>query len=116
MRYVVASLALVVSGLAFHVAAAEKPTATPVLALTASDADDQETADLKKRIEELQGELNRLKERLKSLESRRRVLTIPAPAPRPLVRPVPPDWQRREFNGQEYFIIPLAKDPLEGKD
>lgn len=116
MRYVVAPLLLVVSGLAFHVIAAEKPNAAPVLALTASDSDDQETADLKKRIEELQGALNRLKQRLKSLEGKRRVLTIPAPAPRPLVRPVPPDWQRREFNGQEYFIIPLAKEPMGGRD
>lgn len=113
MRYVVASLLLVVSGFAFHVAAAEyvKPESAPRAALMSSDADNQETAELKKQIDDLQAELNRLKQRLKSLEGKRRVLTIPAPVPRPLAKPVPPEWQRREFNGQEYFIIPLAKEP-----
>ena len=114
MRYVVASLVLVVSGLVFHAAAADLPRSAPMVALVTGEGDDPEAADLKKRIEELQGELNRLKERVRSLESRRRILTIPAPAPWPLARPVPPEWKRREFNGQEYFIVPLAKKPAGG--
>lgn len=116
MRYVVATLVLVVSGLVFHAVAAEKPRSAAMLALAPDDADQGEAADLKKRIDDLQAELNRLKQRLKSLESKRRVLTIPAPSPRPSTKPVPPEWQRREFNGQEYFIVPLAKEPAGQRD
>lgn len=118
MRYLVASLALLVSGFATGAIASEKPPVES-LSLVAEEApdprqpDQQEIDQLKQRIGELQNELDRLKNRLKSLENKAkpRMLTIPAPSHRPLIHPIPPDWHRREFNGQEYFIIPLAKAP-----
>ena len=118
LRYAVAACAIVVSGFVLHAIAAEEPAAAAnrfVLTANAEgpEAERQEIAELKDQIGRLQTGLDRLKERLETLEEAHqlRILTVPAPAPRPLANPIPPDWQRREFNGQEYFIIPLAKDP-----
>lgn len=118
MRYVLASIALVVSGFAVYAAAADQLPPGAYTVVTGADSEGQEIADLNERIGKLQAELDGLKERLKALQNnrKRRALTVPNPVPRPLVKPIPPDWHRREFNGQEYFIIPLAKDPLAGKD
>ena len=112
MRYAVAACALIVSGLVLHAIAADEPAAANRVVLSA-DSERQEIAELKKQIGRLQTELEGLKQRLETLEEAHqpRILTVPAPTPRRLANPIPPDWQRREFNGQEYFIIPLAKDP-----
>ena len=112
MRYLVASLAAVVSGLAIGSLAADESSAKRPYAAVEEQPDREEIDQLKRRIGELQNELDGLKDRLKSLENSRqpRALTVPTPSRRPLVHPIPPGWQRREFNGQEYFIIPLAQD------
>ncbi|HEV7224682.1 MAG TPA: hypothetical protein VGN42_18370 [Pirellulales bacterium] len=111
MRYVVAFIAIFVLGLVLRAGAADGPSAGPYRIVTGAEPDRQEIADLKDRIDDLQAELDRLKDRLKALEDKPRILSVPAPAPRPFGKPIPPDWRRREFNGQEFYIIPLAKEP-----
>lgn len=112
MRYSVASLALLVSVFAIRTHAADESPAKGLFATVEKQPDLREIDQLQRQIGELQHELDRLMDRLKSLENSRqpRVLTVPGPSRRPLVHPIPPDWHRREFNGREYFIIPLATD------
>lgn len=118
MRYVVASIALVVSGFALYAMAADPAPPGSYRVVTVADADQQEIADLKAGITQLQAELDGLKERLKTLESARKLRVLPAPhlGHRPLAEPIPPEWHRREFNGRPVYIIPLAKDPVAGRD
>lgn len=116
MRYVVASFTLIVGGFSLAALAADKPTAEGFRAVAGDVVDQQEFADLKAEIAKVHAELNGLKERVAMLEDARKFRIQPVPAPRPLANPIPPDWRRREFNGQQYFIIPLAKDPSAGKD
>lgn len=96
----------------FVVHAATKATGgAPAGIVLSDDSANREIADIRKRIGELQAELDRLKEQLKALEARPRVFTVP-PQPRlPSGRPIPPNWERREFNGQDVYIIPLAHSP-----
>lgn len=113
MRYAVAACALIVSTIVLHAMAAAEPPAAANRVVLNANADRQEIAELKNQIDRMQAELDRLQERLETVEKAHqlRILTVPAPSRRPLVQPIPPDWQRREFNGQEYFIVPLAKEP-----
>jgi hypothetical protein len=114
MRYVVASAAILVLGLVLHAVAAEKLSAGSWRVAVVDEPDRQEIADLTARIESLQAELDRLKDRLKTLEKKPRVLRSPVPAPQQFGKPIPPGWERREFNGQDFYIIPLAKEPKAG--
>ena len=114
MRYVVASAAILVLGLVLHAVAADKPPTGAWRVAVVDESDRQEIADLTARIDGLQAELDRLKERLKTLEKKPRILSSPVPAPRQFGKPIPPGWERREFNGQDVYIIPLAKEPKAG--
>jgi len=114
MRYVVAAAAILVLGLVLHAVAADRPSTGSWRVAVVDESDRQEIADLTARIDGLQAELDRLKERLKTLEKKPRILTSPIPAPRQFGKPIPPGWERREFNGQDVYIIPLAKEPEAG--
>ena len=85
--------------------------------LLALAADEQSTAK--------PSELDVLRKQIKDLEVRVRVLegrfhitrpdpNVPMPQPWLHGRPVPETWQRREFNGMPYYVIPLRNDPNRG--
>ena len=102
--------ALLAAGFVVHAST----TATgggPARIVASSESDSRQIADIRKRIGELQAELDGLKEKLKTLETRPRTFAVP-PQPRlPSGRPIPPNWERREFNGQDVYIIPLDHSP-----
>ena len=71
-------------------------------------------------------ELDALRKQIKDLEARVAVLegrlhiirpdpNVPIPQPRLHGRPVPENWQRREFNGMPYYVIPLRNDPNQAR-
>lgn len=111
MKYVLASVALIVSGLVLGAVAAEKPSGDSGQVVISRESDSQEIAAINKRIGELQAELDRLKGQVKALEVKPRLFTIPVPPRKPADRLIPPNWERREFNGQEFYIVPLGKEP-----
>lgn len=116
MKRVAIVAALAVIGVVVHALATERPLNGPAGSVVALASDDQEIAGIRKRIDELQGELDRLKGQLKALEAKRRLFVIPGQPLRQPGRSIPPDWERREFNGQEFYIVPLGKAPASGEE
>ena len=68
----------------------------------------QESAD--KKIENLQTQLASLELRVAGLEKHIERLTLAIPQKFPDIQQLPKGWQRHEFNGMTYFIIPVDKD------
>ncbi len=62
-------------------------------------------------IKELRKQIADLEKRIERLEKQRGGLTVPG-RPFGFNSPVPRNWQRREFNGQPYYLIPLAQAPM----
>lgn len=61
----------------------------------------------------LAGKVAALEQCVAALEARMQqgAPVVAIPAPRPGAEPLPRDWQRREFNGLPYYIIPLQEEP-----
>ena len=64
-------------------------------------------------VRKLAGKIDKLEARVAELE-KSRTIAIPTIPPYPQQQPVPKDWGKREFNGIEYYIIPL-KDKKKGQ-
>jgi hypothetical protein len=104
-RFVILS-ALLAAGFVVHVST-KATGGGPARIVVSNEADSRRISDIRKRIGELQAELDGLKAQLKALEARPPTFRVP-PQPRlPSGRPIPPNWERREFNGQDLYIIPL---------
>ena len=57
-------------------------------------------------VRKLAGKIDKLEARVAELE-KSRTIAIPTIPPLPQQQPIPEEWGRREFNGIEYYIIPL---------
>ena len=69
-----------------------------------------ETTSPHTRIEDLLARIQQLELRVERLEKRPSMVAVPAPSARPYatVPPsVPRDWSPFEFNGRDYYIVPL---------
>ena len=110
MRNGIAVSALIVMGFAFHRVTAEESPPGAYRIVLSGESDRQEIAEIKGRIEELRGELNQLAKRLEILEAKPRIFTPPAPTPKLPEQPIPPEWERRKFNGRDVYIIPLGQE------
>ncbi|HVX62411.1 MAG TPA: hypothetical protein VHC19_17465 [Pirellulales bacterium] len=98
--------ALLAAGFVVH-ASTKATGGGPARIVVSNDSDSRQIADIRERIDKLQAELDGLKAQLKALEARPPTFRVP-PQPRlPSGRPIPPNWERREFNGQDVYIIPL---------
>ena len=71
--------------------------------------------DPAKQIELLKKQVVALEQRVKDLEVRLEKLTIMIPQTFPNLTQLPKGWEKREFNGREYFVIPIDKDKAEVK-
>jgi hypothetical protein len=111
LRYIIAFVALTLVGLVLHVVAAEESPPKPYRMILSGESDRQEIAQIKGRIEELRGELDQLALRLEVLEAKPRFFSPPTPAPKLPEQPIPPEWERRKFNGRDVYIIPLGQEP-----
>ena len=58
-------------------------------------------------LHKLAGKIDKLEARVAKLE-KSRTIAVPTTPPGPRQQPVPKDWGKREFNGIEYYIIPLT--------
>jgi hypothetical protein len=72
------------------------------VAAPAPSQESSEIEQLKKEVAALRGRVEALEERLKESRGRPGVIT-----PHPEPRQIPPNWIRREFNGNPYYICPI---------
>ncbi len=110
LRYIIAFVALTLVGLVLHVVAAEESPPRPYRIALNDESDRQEIGGIKSRIDELRAELDELAQRLEVLEAKPRIFTPPTPAPKLPEQPIPPEWERRKFNGRDVYIIPLGQE------
>jgi len=68
-----------------------------------------------KQIEELKKQVNALEQRVATLESRLEKLTLAIPQTFPNLKQLPKGWEKREFNGMKYYIVPIEPDPKKVK-
>ncbi len=66
--------------------------------------------DQTKQIEELKKQVGALAQRIAILESKLQKLTLAIPQTFPDLKQLPKGWQKREFNGLEYYVIPIEQD------
>lgn len=69
--------------------------------------------DLSKQIKELQNQVERLKKRIQCLEKELRSMadrSVALPKAFPKLQKIPEGWEEYEFNGMNYYIIPLQTD------
>jgi outer membrane murein-binding lipoprotein Lpp len=66
--------------------------------------------DLAKQVEELKKQVAALEEKVASLESRLQKITVTIPQTFPELKQLPKGWEKHEFNGMNYYIIPLDQD------
>ena len=69
--------------------------------------------NLSKQIEELKIQVEMLKKRIKSLEKELQSLahrSVVIPETFPKLQQIPKGWEEYEFNGMNYYIIPLKAD------
>ena len=77
------------------------------IALSGIQAFPIQQEDQTKQIEELKKQVVALEQRIAILESKLQKLTLVIPKTFPDLQQLPKGWQKREFNGMEYFIIPI---------
>jgi hypothetical protein len=63
--------------------------------------------DAAKQVDMLKKQVTALEERVDRLEVELRKITVSIPQAFPELKQLPKGWQRREFNGMPYYIIPL---------
>jgi len=78
-----------------------------LLGLMASPVPQEDQA---KQIEELKKQLGALEQRITVLEGKLQKLTLIIPQTFPDLKQLPKGWEKREFNGQKYYIIPIEQD------
>lgn len=69
--------------------------------------------DVSKQIKELQNQVEMLEKRIQSLEKELKSLahrSVAIPKTFPKLQKVPEGWEEYEFNGMNYYIIPLKID------
>jgi outer membrane murein-binding lipoprotein Lpp len=66
--------------------------------------------DLAKQVQDLKKQVAALEEKVASLESRLQKITVAIPQTFPELKQLPKGWEKREFNGMSYYIIPLDQD------
>jgi hypothetical protein len=66
--------------------------------------------DSSKQIEELKKQVAALEQRVATLESRLEKLTLAIPQTFPDLKQLPKGWEKRKFNGMNYYIIPIEQD------
>jgi outer membrane murein-binding lipoprotein Lpp len=66
--------------------------------------------DLAKQVQDLKKQVAGLEEKVASLESRLQKITVAIPQTFPELKQLPKGWEKREFNGMSYYIIPLDQD------
>lgn len=71
--------------------------------------------DLAKQVEELKKQVAALEQKVASLESRLQKLTLTIPQAFPELKQLPKGWEKREFNGMSYYIIPIDQDLKKAK-
>ena len=85
--------------------------ATPAPTLVRGADDPEDVAALSKKLRQLEEEVAALRQRLAELGQQPSLQLPPAYSQVPAIggAQVPPDWHQREFNGQRYYVVPLAK-------
>lgn len=68
-----------------------------------------------KQIEELKKQVITLEQRVATLESRLEKLTLAIPQTFPDLKQLPKGWEKRKFNGMNYYIIPIEQDSIKAK-
>lgn len=86
-----------------------------VLALSEIQAFSSPQDETAKQVEQLKKQVTALEQRVKDLESRLEKLTIMIPQTFPNLTQLPKGWEKREFNGREYYVIPIDKDSTQPK-
>jgi uncharacterized coiled-coil protein SlyX len=66
--------------------------------------------DQTKQIEELKKQVGALEQRIATLESKLQKLTLAIPQTFPDLKQLPKGWEKREFNGLRYYIIPIEQE------
>ncbi len=64
--------------------------------------------EMRATVRKLAGKIDKLEARVAELE-KSRTIAIPAIPPQLQQLPMPEEWGKREFNGIEYYIIPLRE-------
>jgi hypothetical protein len=73
----------------------------------------QESPD--KQYEEMRKQMASLEQRIAALEGQMEKLTLAIPQTFPDLKQMPKGWERREFNGMNYYIIPIDQTPKRDK-
>lgn len=71
--------------------------------------------DLAKQVQDLKKQVAALEEKVASLESRLQKITLAIPRTFPELKQLPKGWEKREFNGMSYYIIPIDQDLKKAK-
>jgi outer membrane murein-binding lipoprotein Lpp len=71
--------------------------------------------DLAKQVQDLKKQVAALEEKVASLESRLQQFTVTIPQTFPALKQLPKGWMKYEFNGMNYYIIPLDLDLKKAK-
>ena len=66
--------------------------------------------DLAKQVQDLKKQVAALEQKVTSLESRLQQLTLTIPQTFPELKQLPKGWQKYEFNGMTYYIVPVDQD------
>jgi seryl-tRNA synthetase len=66
--------------------------------------------DLAKQVQDLKKQVAALEEKVADLEKRLQKLTLTIPQAFPELKQLPKGWEKREFNGMSYYIIPIDQD------
>jgi hypothetical protein len=78
------------------------------------DAKDKDAAvrELKEKVVKLEARVAELQKQIDEIRKKPAYpyFAIPEPNPRPK-KPVPQDWKPFQFNGQQYYIVPLTENP-----
>ena len=67
------------------------------------------------QVEQLKKQVAALEQRVKDLEGRLEKLTIAIPQTFPNLMQLPKGWEKREFNGLSYYMIPLNQNSAQTK-
>jgi len=80
------------------------------IVLPRSDAFPIRQEDQTKQIEELKKQVGALEQRIATLENKLKKLTLAIPQTFPDLKQLPKGWEKREFNGLKYYIIPIEQE------
>jgi septal ring factor EnvC (AmiA/AmiB activator) len=72
-------------------------------------------AEPTKQIEELKKQMTALEQKVATLESRLEKLRLAIPQTFPDLKQLPKGWEKREFNGMKYYIVPIEQEPIKAK-